>query len=176
MAAADLGTTLLGDVPETFVDLTAANASPAYEVNHILAGFLYGMTEENHLTELEACYAGGSEIEHELMTAIGDFKAGGWNNITQGVLEIVTLALQVPQELHTCESMQDDLGAIKEWAAIFTNKGKLISHVTKHYLTHKKQVTADIKELKSDFSGELFFQTGEDVATIVNLLVGPIQK
>lgn len=61
-------------------------------INYTLAGFIYGMTTQNHLTEIEACYAGGTEMDHELMAAIGDFKAGGWNNITQGVLEVLLVA------------------------------------------------------------------------------------
>lgn len=109
-------------------------------VNYMLAGFIYGMTTQNHLTEIEACYAGGAEMDHELMAAIGDFKAGGWNNITQGVLEVLLIAFQMPQELHTCKNMQDDIQAITSWASVFTNKTELISTVTKHYLFHKKEV------------------------------------
>ena len=44
----------------------------------------------------------------------------------------------MPQEVNTCENMPDDLSAIESWATIFTNKTKLISTVTKHYLLHKK--------------------------------------
>ena len=134
------------------------------------------MTSQNHLTELEACYTGGSTMETNLMTAIRDFKAGGWNNITQGVLNVLLVGFEIPQELHTCEGMQDDLTAIKEWASIFTNKSQLISKVTRHFLTHKKEATADIATLKSDFSTQAYFATGEDVANLVTLLIGPIQQ
>ena len=88
VAFADAATTLLGPAPTSIVEDEAdffAN-SPAYEVNHMLAGFIYGMTTKNHLTEIEACYDGGAEMEHELVRAIHDFKAGGWNYITQGCL------------------------------------------------------------------------------------------
>ena len=51
-------------------------------INHILAGFIYGMTTDNHLTEIEACYTGATEMDHELTKAIQDFKAGGWDYIT----------------------------------------------------------------------------------------------
>ena len=86
---ADLAIILLGPlaIPEpTFKE--DMNLDP-HMVNYLLAGFIYGMTEQNHLTEIEACYAGGSEMEKEIVTAIGDFKKGGWNNITQGVLEVL---------------------------------------------------------------------------------------
>jgi len=102
------------------------------------------MTTTNHLTELESCYTGGVKMEQELVTAIADFKAGGWNYITQGCLNLVLVGLQVPQELNTCESMQDDLSAIAEWASIFTDETALIAKVTKHYLLHKNEVTEDL--------------------------------
>ena len=114
-------------------------------------------------------------MDQELMTAIGDFKAGGWNNITQGVLNLLLIGFQMPQELNTCENMQDDLSAIESWASIFTNKTKLISTVTKHYLLHKRQVTTDIATLKSDFATGAYFLVGQDLASIANVLIGPIQ-
>ena len=54
-------------------------------INHILAGFIYGMTTDNHLTEIEACYTAAT-MNHELIEVIQDFKAGGWHNISQGCL------------------------------------------------------------------------------------------
>ena len=91
------------------------------------------------------------------------------------MLELVLVGLQMPQELNTCESMQDDLSAIASWADVFTSKTKLISTVTKHYLLHKRAVTTDIATLKSDFATGAYFLAGEDLATLANVLLGPIQ-
>jgi len=71
--------------------------------------------------------------------------------------------------------MQDDLTAIKSWASTFTDESELISTVTKHFLLHKKEVTADIGQLESDFSAEQYFKVGEDLATLADVLIGPIQ-
>jgi hypothetical protein len=144
-------------------------------VNYILAGFIYGMTEQNHLTEIEACYAGGAEMDQEIKKAVVDFKAGGWNNIVQGCLEVLLVGFQMPQELNTCKGMSDELTAIESWASTFTDKSKLISTVTKHFLMHKKAVTGDIATLKTDFAAESYFKTGEDVATLATILIGPIE-
>lgn len=71
--------------------------------------------------------------------------------------------------------MQDDLTAIKSWASVFTDKTELVATVTKHFLLHKKQVTADISTLKTDYSAEEYFKTGEDLATLAEVLIGPMQ-
>jgi len=141
------------------------------EVTHILAGFIYGMTTENHLTELEACYSGGTLMEHEIVKSISDFKHGGWNDITQGVLQLIIVALQLPQELHTCENMQDDISAIESWANNFTDVSSLVPKLTKHFLLHKKAIFADIDTLKADMAAEEYFQVGVEAADIVTILL-----
>jgi len=71
---------LIGPAPTELVSLPA-NFDP-HMVNFTLAGLIYGLTAQNHLAEIEACYTGGSVIDQEIMTAVLEFKAGGWNNIT----------------------------------------------------------------------------------------------
>ena len=84
------------------------------------------------------------------MKAISDFKAGGWDNIVQGVLEILLVGLQLPQVLHTCKNMSDDIKAIEAWATNFTDVKSLVPTLTKRFLFHKKEIEADIATLKTD--------------------------
>ena len=51
-------------------------------VNYTLVGLIYGLTAQNHLVEIEACYKGASTIDKEIMVSVHLFKAGGWDNIT----------------------------------------------------------------------------------------------
>ena len=39
--------------------LSAANAVDVMAVPDYIAGWIYGMTGDNHLTEIETCYTGG---------------------------------------------------------------------------------------------------------------------
>lgn len=39
-----------------------------------IAGFVYGMTGDNHLTEIEACYQGGQLMAQEIEYGIADIK------------------------------------------------------------------------------------------------------
>ena len=58
-----------------------------------VAGFIYGMTGDNHLTEIEACFQGGELMYQEIETGISDIKKGGWNYDTQAALEFGLAAL-----------------------------------------------------------------------------------
>jgi hypothetical protein len=81
-----------------------------------VAGFIYGMTGDNDLVEIEACFQSNQEMYTMLNLAIGDLKKGGWDNETQAALEFGLVALMFPQALSTCKGMDDDIAAIEEWA------------------------------------------------------------
>jgi len=81
----------------------------------------------------------------------------------------------MPEELEGCENMQDDLNAIESWATSFTDENELISTVTKNFLENEIEIMADIGQLESDYSTQEYFKVGEDLATLAEVLIGPIQ-
>ena len=78
-----------------------------------VAGFMFGMTGDNQLTEIEACFNGGQLMVTEVEAGIADLKKGGWNNDTQAAMQFGLAALQIPQALATCEGMDEDIAAIE---------------------------------------------------------------
>lgn len=141
-----------------------------------VAGFVYGMTGDNNLTEIEACYQGGPLLFSEVEAGIADIKKGGWNNDVQAALQFGLVALQVPAALKTCEAMGDDIAAIETWAKIFTDPSALVKQVSKHYLFHKAEITSDISALEGDWTNALYWKAGVDLADLLTLAVGPIQS
>lgn len=152
---------------------------PGGFINKVLAGFIYGFTKGNHLTEIEACAADvesdAPEVHQEVMKAISDFKAGGWDNDVQAVLELLLVGLQLGQVFKGCKGMQDDIQAIEAWATNFTDIKGLVPTLTKHFLFHKAAVEADIATLKADADAQHWFKTGKDAADIVTILL-PVQE
>ena len=61
-----------------------------------VAGFMYGMTGQNHLAEIEACWNGGELMYAEVAAGVADIKKGGWDNDVQGALQFGLAALQIP--------------------------------------------------------------------------------
>jgi len=72
--------------------------------------------------------------------------------------------------------MGDDVTAIEKWAAVFKHPKDLIPSATKHYLMHKKAITADIAAVKADWAANSFFATGKAAADLITILVGPIEE
>jgi len=61
-----------------------------------LAGFVYGMVNDNQLVEIEACAQGWEIMGPEIEAGIADIKAGGWNYDVQAALEFALVILQIP--------------------------------------------------------------------------------
>jgi len=125
---------------------------PTAGVPQFLGGFLYGMTGENHLEEIEACYTGGDLMFNEIEFALAEVTQDGWDHMVQGILEFGIVVLQIPQALHSCKNMGDDLTAIKEWASIFTDPAKLSKTIAKHAALHHNAIEADIAADKAHWA------------------------
>ena len=153
--------------------MAVANLS-VHGVPKFLAGFLYGMTAENHLEEITSCYKGGDLMYEELSFALNKVTSDGWDNITQGALELAIVALQIPQELNTCENMDEDLAAFEEWLTIFKDPSQLVKTVTKHLALHRKQIMGDVATVKAEWAAEQFWFAGITAADLATVAIGPI--
>ena len=150
----------------------SASAFDVMAVPDFVAGFIYGMTGDNHLTEIEACYQGGEQIVTDSQTAISDFTSG---NFFKGIKDAGTVWNEVGGAMTTCKGMDDDISAIESWATIFTEPTKLASTVGKHWLFHGSQIKADFAKEQSDWAAKSYFDAGKDIADALTLAVGPIQ-
>jgi len=116
VSCADIVVKTVGPIEPVTPTLFDVNAVDPMAVPEFLAGFIYGMTGDNDLTEIESCYVASKELENWIQLAIGDLKKGGTNNDIQAAIEFGMAALILPQSLSTCEGMDDDIAAITEWA------------------------------------------------------------
>ena len=124
------------------------------------------------MAELETCYTDDKGSFVMVENAIKAFEAGQ----TEQAIELIgDFVASLQTDVSDCKAASADLKAIEDWAAIFTNKKQLISTVSKHYLLHKKAMTADITTLKSDWSQAEYFQAGNVAADLLTLAVGPVE-
>ena len=91
----------------------SASAFDALAVPEFVAGFMYGMTGDNHLSEIEACYKGAGLVVTDTEAAIADFESG---KFFQGIKEAGLVWHEFGSSMTTCEGMGDDIAAIEAWA------------------------------------------------------------
>jgi hypothetical protein len=61
-------------------DVPNMEAIPLISVPYFLSGLVYGMTTEDHLLEIEACYTGAEVLFPEINFALSRIEEGGKNN------------------------------------------------------------------------------------------------
>jgi inactivated superfamily I helicase len=141
-------------------------------VPEIAAGFVYGMVGDNHLAEMESCYQGVQPLWTHLEAALKDVESF---HLLGAMKEFEAFVYHFQEDVAPCMAMSEDVAAIEAWAQIFKNPTSLVSTATKHYLLHKKAVTADITAVKADYANKSYFSVGKDAADLLTVLVGPIQ-
>ena len=118
-----------------------------------LAGFMFGMTGDNQLNEIEACF-NNAEVNYYLVNkGLDEIKFGGWKDLghlTTAFQWFGQAALQIKYALSTCKGMDEDIAAIEQWAQIFTNDDQLSNTVAKNYDIHRDEIENDIGNLLSD--------------------------
>ena len=60
---------------------------PVKAIPDFVAGFVFGMTADNHLSEIEMCIEGGELLSAEIHSAISDLKEGGLKSDLDAVFQ-----------------------------------------------------------------------------------------
>ena len=83
----------------TAIALEQAYKLEAMAVPDFVAGFVYGMTGDNHLSEIEACYQGGTDVVSDVQKAVAKVESGSY---ISGFAEIGKIIHEFPSTLTTC--------------------------------------------------------------------------
>merc|ERR1712045_1089656 len=170
---ADLLTLSLGPVESSVVAIEEDNLDlDLLMLPELAAGFVYGMVGDNHLTEMESCYAGVTPLYGLLETALTDLESF---HVIAAIKNIEAFVFHFQEDVAPCEHMSDDVAAIEAWAQIFKTPKTLATTVAKHYLVHKKAVTADITAVRTDWTNKSYFSVGKDAADLITVLMGSIE-
>lgn len=71
--------------------------------------------------------------------------------------------------------MQEDITAIKEWAAIFKDPALLKKTVIRHVALHSVKIYGDIADAKAEWRAGEWYKAGLSVADLLNVAIGPIK-
>ena len=63
----------------------ASNIENVQQLEEFIAGLIYGLVQDDELTEIEACLQGGSQLEQQVTDAIADLREGDLKDIIDGI-------------------------------------------------------------------------------------------
>jgi hypothetical protein len=171
-AAADLLTVAVGPIVPAPAPAANNLDLDLLMLPELAAGFVYGMVGDNHLAEMETCYSGVTPLYGFLETALTDIESF---HIFSAIAQFESFVFHFQEDVAPCKAMSDDVAAIEAWAQIFKSPTTLATTVAKHYMLHKKAVTADITAVRTDWANKSYFSTGKDAADLVTVLMGSIE-
>ena len=139
-----------------------------------VAGFIYGLTGDNNLDEIEKCFTGGQTLVTDAEAALADIKSG---KFLDGVKDVGKIINDLPDSLDNCKgkNLNDDITAIEDWAKVSTDPATLAKKVSKNWLLHGTEVKKDIADEEADWSSGAYFNAGKDAAAAIDRLV-PFSK
>jgi len=63
------------------------------------------------------------------------------------------------------------MAKIEAWANTYKDPSKLIKTASKNYLLHKRAIKSDITQVETDWSAQKYFDSGNDTAQTINLIL-----
>ena len=138
-----------------------------------LGGFLDGMAVDNNLAELQTCGTDAEVFVTDVEALIADLNAG---DMIKAARQAKKTLNEVSVVTADCESMQEDLTALKSWASIFTNVSQLVETVGKHMVFHKSEIMSDAHMVSADWSSGMYFASGKAAADLMTVAIGPVKE
>lgn len=146
----------------------SASALDTLAIPDYVAGFIYGMTGDNHLQEIETCFNGSESLISEAHDALTDIQSGNW---VKAVTSLTQVFKQFPDTLTNCKDLDADIATIESWATIFTQPEDLLKEASKNFLLHRKTIMGDISDEQAHWATGQYFNAGIDTAMALTELL-----
>jgi hypothetical protein len=166
--AAELLQLLLGPVYPSKVDASMLEFD-GWGIIPFVEGFLYTFLGDGNLPEIDACYAGTSDLMVYARAALADIES---LNIFDALGEIEKFIFHFQLDFQPCTAMSDDMEAIKTWGEQFKDIPTLIKNVSEAYILHHRKISQDITDFKTAEAAKDYFTAGSDIADVAVLLLG----
>ena len=137
-----------------------------------MGGFLEGVVEDNHLTEITGCATGVPEVVTEVENLINDLENGKRIKAANVARKLVK---DLPATFSSCTHMGEDFKTLEAWAEVFTEPKTLTADLTKAMVLHHDEITTDISDVKTEWNAAEYYKSGQAAAKLVVDIVGEAQ-
>uniref|UniRef100_A0A7S3IPZ2 Uncharacterized protein n=1 Tax=Strombidium inclinatum TaxID=197538 RepID=A0A7S3IPZ2_9SPIT len=144
------------------------------DTEEFIAGLIYGLVNDDDLSEIQQCLQGGQQLEDEIETAVADFKKKDITDIIAGIEVIGQIVQEFPTDLENCKNMQGDIDRIEAWAQIFKDPKQLVKTMTVNFMKNKTPIIGNATAVASDWAAENYYQSGDDIANVLVLAIGAV--
>merc|ERR1712060_273346 len=140
------------------------------QYNAMLAGIVYGLIDQNHLTEFETCISDGRS---EATAAFKGFEDLWHHQWLTGFKELGSVVEALPHMLKDCTSIQDDIASLEAWGQVFLDPKSLPATVKSNVTHNLIKLTRDLNKAKNDWKNEQYFAFGEELGDMLVIATTP---
>ena len=133
------------------------------DVIKITAGMIEGVVHKDDLNVLQNCFQDADSLTGDFQQMVTDFKTGGVSGLSNGIQVMAKILQELPNDLQTCQSIEDDLTKMGQWAEIFVHPVALMKRVSYNLLWHFSEINGDIQLALQDWDANKFYEFGEQV-------------
>ena len=156
--------------------LAAAASATTWEDDvAIVAGVIYGITEADHLTELQGCLKENAIFAKDLGTAIEEFMHvdGDMRNLIVAFRLIGNVLHHMPEDIQYCKNVGADWGTFVAWCDEFLKPIGLIETIAYNAIHNPIKVAEGVMKAKKDWNSGNYFTFGEDLSKDLFFLTLP---
>lgn len=136
----------------------------------IAAGVFWGITEQQNLTQLQACLKDGRDVYKSARDGIKLIEKLDQWDIAEGLRQFAN-ALDVAPTLEAdCLNTYDDIAALGSWATVFLHPISLVSDFESNLQTHVAHLTIEAIKAKESLSEAKFFSFGKILGEMIVIL------
>lgn len=126
-------------------------------IPEFVAGFIYGVTGDLKLAEVETCFQSASDLEPMITAFISDLKQV---HLAKAFLQLQKFIFHLQADLAPCTEMSADIKTIESWASILERPEELGETLTFNYIMNRKTVNTEIAQEETDWSSASYFDAG----------------
>jgi len=156
----------------SFGDVTCGNFSLTDQgVADYLAGFIAGITGNDHKAYFETCIKPTAAVEQDICTAVADFETKDNQKVLEGVKKILADVPTIKSWLDACSDAQADIAQLEGWYTYWKGQGemKVYSTMYKNVVGNMPEIKTDIAALEKDYDAQDCYATGKDAFTIAKI-------
>ena len=162
---------LLGAVALCSHQTTAQNFT-AGDVIEMFAGVMNGIVHEDHLNYLLGCMNGTEAIVTDVEDAVQEFSQGTFWSITEGILDIKQLIVDIPFTITNCGDIPQDFEKLGNFFSIFGNMTLLTQRVTYNLIWYYSDIMMDVNAALAFYGNEDYFNFGDKLGDALVLACG----
>ena len=135
-----------------------------------------GLTGDSHQPDFRTCEIDGAIMAEEVKWILGYVHQKEYVMVVKLIIGFI---MDLPGTLVSpCKAgIGEEFDLLKNWTeGLFQDVGKLVETVAMNLLLHTESLTHLVDEIEASAQADDYFKVGKDIADLLVLAAGPIQK